>query len=281
MPIDLHTHSTCSDGTQTPAEVIRAAADAGLDVVALTDHDTTAGWDEAQAEADRVGITLVRGMELSTARHGISIHLLSYLHDPADEALLAEIEHARDSRINRARRIVRLLTQRWPDLTFDDVVAQTEPGTTIGRPHIADALVSLGYLRDRDEAFRDYLYDGSPYYASHYAPDVVDAVRMVRDAGGVPVMAHPFAAKRGRVVDISVIREMARAGLAGIELQHRDNDPTQRRTGERLARDLDLFVTGSSDYHGAGKSNRLGENTTHPEVMALIEARATGVPVLR
>lgn len=281
MRIDLHTHSLASDGTQPPGDVLRAGRDAGLDVVALTDHDTTSGWDEAASVVEETGVALVRGMEMSCAHRGISIHLLAYLHDPADAGLRAEIEHARQSRESRARRIVERLQEPFPDLTYDTVLAQAREGATIGRPHIADALVSLGALPDRNAVFRDYLHDGSPYYVSHYAPDPVEAVRLVIAAGGVPVMAHPFAAKRGRVVDDAVIEAMAEAGLAGLEIDHRDHDPRQRAHGAAMARSLRLLQTGSSDYHGDGKLNRIGEHTTAPGVLEQIEDRASGVPVLR
>ena len=280
MRIDLHAHSSASDGTQSPAEVVSAAAEAGLDVVALTDHDTTAGWDEAVAAAEHHGIALVRGIEISCQHKGISIHLLGYLPDPVAPGLLQELERSRESRQTRAQRIVDLLARDLP-LHWDDVLEQIDPGATIGRPHIADALVAKGIVPSREVAFADFLYDGSPYYASHYAPDPVRAVRLVGEAGGVAVMAHPFASKRGRVVDDSVIEAMAAAGMAGLEVHHRDHDPEQVRHGLDLAASLDLFVTGSSDYHGAGKANRLGENTTDPIVLQRIEDLATGVEVLR
>lgn len=280
MRIDLHTHSTASDGTQSPAEVISCAAETGLDVVALTDHDTTTGWDEAAAAAAHHGISLVRGIEISCQHRGVSIHLLGYLQDPASPGLIAELARSRESRLTRAQRIVDLLSQDLP-LGWSDVIEYIEPGATIGRPHIADALVAKGIVGSRDLAFRDYLYDGSPYYAAHYAPDPVRGVHLVMEAGGVAVMAHPFASKRGRIVDDSVIEAMAAAGMAGLEVRHRDHDPDQVRHGLDLAASLGLFVTGSSDYHGAGKENRLGENTTDPIVLQRIEDLATGVRVLR
>jgi predicted metal-dependent phosphoesterase TrpH len=278
--IDLHTHSTASDGTQSPAEVVSAAAQAGLDVLALTDHDTTRGWDEAAVAARHHGITLVRGIEISCQHDGITIHLLGYLQDPAAPGLLEELGRSRSSRELRAQRIVELLSRDLP-LHWDDVLEQIGPGATIGRPHIADALVSKGIVASRDDAFADYLYGGSPYYVRHYASDPVKAVRLVGDAGGVAVMAHPFASRRGRVVDDAVIEAMAAAGMAGLEVHHRDHDADEVRHGLDLAASLDLFVTGSSDYHGAGKSNLLGENTTDPVVLQRIEHLATGVPVLR
>jgi len=278
--IDLHTHSTASDGTQSPAEVISSAAETGLDVVALTDHDTTAGWDDAAAAAGHHGISLVRGIEISCQHRGVSIHLLGYLQDPASPGLPAELARSRESRLTRAQRIVDLLSEDLP-LGWDDVLEHIGSGATIGRPHIADALVAKGIVGSRDAAFRDYLYDGSPYYAAHYAPDPVRGVHLVMEAGGVAVMAHPFASKRGRIVDDSVIEAMAAAGMAGLEVNHRDHDPEQVRHGLDLAASLGLFVTGSSDYHGAGKENRLGENTTDPVVLQRIEDLATGVRVLR
>ena len=280
MRIDLHTHSTASDGTQSPAEVMASAAETGLDVVGLTDHDTTAGWDQAAVAAEQLGIALVRGIEISCNDKGISIHLLGYLHDPTAPGLLEELEHSRQSRETRAQRIVERISQDLP-LDWDDVLEQIEPGATIGRPHIADAMVAKGIVDSRDDAFRDYLYGGSPYYATHYAADAVKAVRLVVAAGGVAVMAHPLASKRGRVVDDSVIEAMADAGMAGLEVHHRDHNPDQVRHGLDLAASLNLFVTGSSDYHGAGKVNLLGENTTDPIVLQQIEDLATGIPVLR
>ena len=279
MRIDLHTHSNASDGTQPPADVMASAAHAGLDVVALTDHDTTAGWEEATAAAVRHGIGLVRGIEISCASDGISVHLLGYLHDPADAALLAELERSRSSRHTRAERIVRKLSADVP-ITYEEVLETAAPGATVGRPHIADALVAKGVVSTRDDAFADYLYTGSPYHASHYAPDPVTAVRLVNAAGGVAVMAHPFAGRRGRLVDDDVIEAMAAAGLAGLEAHHRDHTPEDVAHAEQMARRLGLFVTGSSDYHGAGKVNVLGENTTAPSVLREIEERASGVPVL-
>ena len=279
MRIDLHTHSYVSDGTQPPGDVVASAAQAGLDVVALTDHDTTAGWEEATAAAVRHGIGLVRGIEISCASDGISVHLLSYLHDPADAALLAELERSRSSRHTRAERIVRKLSADVP-ITYEEVLETAAPGATVGRPHIADALVAKGVVSTRDDAFADYLYTGSPYHASHYAPDPVTAVRLVNAAGGVAVMAHPFAGRRGRLVDDEVIEAMAAAGLAGLEAHHRDHTPEDVAHAEQMARRLGLFVTGSSDYQGAGKVNVLGENTTAPAVLRQIEERATGVPVL-
>jgi len=280
MRIDLHTHSTASDGTQSPAEVVESAAEAGLDVVALTDHDTTSGWEEAAAAAMHFDIALVPGIEISCQHEGISIHLLGYLQDPAAPGLLAELDRSRESRETRAQRIVERLSADVP-LSWDDVLEQIEPGATIGRPHIADAMVAKGIVSTRTDAFATYLKNGSHYYVSHYAPDPVRAVSLLGEAGGVAVMAHPFASIRGAVVVDAVIEAMADAGMAGLEVHHPDHTDAQVRHGADLAASLGLFVTGSSDYHGAGKPNLLGENTTDPEVLDRIEDLATGVKVLR
>lgn len=272
MRIDLHTHSAVSDGTDAPAQLVADAARAGLDVVALTDHDTAQGWDEAADAARAHGIALVRGIELSARADGVSVHLLSYLPDSEHPALAGELARIRDDRLARARRIVERVAVDFP-LAWEDVLAQTGPGTTVGRPHIADALVARGHVPDRSAAFATILRTGSPYYVPHYAPDALAAIALVLDAGGVPVFAHPGARARGRIVSDATIAAMADVGLAGLEVAHRDNDPRQRERLTGLARELGLFTTGSSDYHGAGKPNRLGENTTEPEIFHEIERR--------
>lgn len=276
MLIDLHTHSHISDGTEPPAELIEAAVAAGLDVVGLTDHDQTAGWDDAGARALELGIGLVPGMEISCrSAGGISVHLLSYLHDPLHPGLLEEINKAREARIHRARRMVELIGEDYP-ITWDLVGEQSAPGATIGRPHIADALVAAGVVSDRSEAFATVLTSRSRYYVGHYAVDPVRAVELVRAAGGVPVFAHPVASLRGRVVGEEVFAQMIDAGLLGVEIDHRDNSVSGRSYLRDLAAEHDLIVTGSSDYHGTGKPNRLGENTTSKAMLVRILAAATG-----
>lgn len=281
MRIDLHAHSNVSDGTQAPADVIASAADAGLDAVALTDHDSTGGWAEATAAAREHGIAFVPGMEVSCrTEDGISVHLLSYLHDPAHPGLLEEITKAKDARHTRAKRMVSLLSEDYP-LTWDDVIHHVAPGATLGRPHIADALVAAGVVEDRSEAFSSILTSRSRYWVQHYAPEPALAVELVRAAGGVPVFAHPVASSRGRIVGERTYREMIDAGLAGLEIYHRDNPEEGREFLRGLAERYGLFVTGSSDYHGAGKPNLLGENLTSPEVLARIEDLGSGTPVVR
>lgn len=281
MRIDLHAHSNVSDGTETPAGVIVSAVAAGLDAVALTDHDSTDGWESASAAAREHGVAFVPGMEISCrTEEGISVHLLSYLHDPAHAGLLEEITKSKDARLTRAEHMVTLLSEDYP-LTWDDVIHHVAPGATVGRPHIADALVAAGVVADRTEAFTSILTSHSRYFVQHYAPNPALAVELVRAAGGVPVFAHPVASSRGRIVGERTYRDMIDAGLLGLEVEHRDNPEEGRAFLRGLAAEHGLLMTGSSDYHGAGKPNLLGENTTSPEVLARIEELASGSTVVR
>ena len=273
---DLHAHSNASDGTDSPADLVRAASAAGLGVVALTDHDTTRGWAAAEAELATIdGLRLVRGAEISCVWDGISLHLLAYLFDPAHEPLAEEMAMALDDRVPRAKAIVAKLADAGYPITWELVLAQLQDGSTVGRPHIADTLVALDVVPDRSAAFDTLLHDGSDFFVGHYYVDAVRAVQLVRDAGGVPVFAHPAAAKRGVTVGEDAISAMAAAGLGGLEVDHRDNPPEARTRLRALAGELGLLVTGASDYHGSGKENRLGENTTAPEVLDEILAQAT------
>ena len=281
MNIDLHTHSTVSDGTEPPADVVRAAAEASLSAVALTDHDSTDGWAEAAEAAQLAGITFVPGMEVSCrTEEGISVHLLSYLHDPEHPGLLEEITRSRAARETRAEVMVERLAEDFP-IDWAMVREHVAPGATIGRPHIADALVSAGVVATRSDAFAGILTARSRYFVAHYAPDPARAVELVRAAGGVPVFAHPVATGRGRVVGERTYSEMIDAGLLGVEVDHRDNTEEGRVRLRALAKEHGLLVTGSSDYHGTGKPNRLGENTTDPAVLRRIFELGTGTrPVL-
>lgn len=274
-PIDLHTHSSVSDGTETPAELVRAAVAAGLGTVAITDHDSTAGWDEAFAAAEGTGITVVPGMELSTRRGWRSIHLLAYLVDPENLDLREETLRIREARLTRAESIVARLAADF-DIAWADVVAQTSDGTTVGRPHIADALVARGAAADRSAAFRDILHPRFGYYEPHYAPDPLTAIALVRAAGGVPVLAHPATRGIDDVISRQNLGILVDAGLFGLELRHRENRPDAVARLVEHADHFGLEVTGSSDYHGAGKPNRLAENTTEPEVLDRILEQGTG-----
>jgi predicted metal-dependent phosphoesterase TrpH len=282
VSIDLHAHSTASDGTDAPEEMVTAAAAAGLTVVALTDHDTYAGWEPAAAAAVEAGVALVRGVEISCQHRGISIHLLAYLVDPTHAGLTSELARARASRDTRVVRIVERMAADGIPITVEQVRAVAGAGATLGRPHIADALVRSGRMASRDEAFTELLHNESEYYIPHYAPDPVRAVELVREAGGVAVMAHPFANRRGRTVEDSVIATMTEAGMPGLEVWHPDHDASEVAHAQALAERLGLLALGSSDYHGTGKVNRLGQHTTAVSVLARIEELATsGIGVVR
>lgn len=270
--IDPHTHSAYSDGTDTPAQLLAAAARAELDAIALTDHDTTDGWDEACAAVSATGVSLIRGAEISCSASGISAHLLAYLFDPANPGLLDVFRRTRQDRETRARRIVDNLSADYP-ISWEDVLDFAPEGGPVGRPHIADALVRAGCFPDRAAAFIHALHPSGPYYVHHWAPDPVEAVRLVLKAGGVPVLAHPRARGRSRLLPEAVIGDMADAGLFGIERDHRDHGPQDRADVERIGGELGLALFGSSDYHGSGKPNRIGENTTDPATIAEVVKR--------
>ena len=273
--IDLHAHSTASDGTDTPAELVRNAAAAGLDVVALTDHDSTRGYAEAIAALPE-GLTLVTGAELSCRVDGVSMHMLAYLFDPEEPALLAERELVRDDRVPRAQGMVARLNSLGVPVTWDQVRRIAGDGS-VGRPHVATALVDLGVVPTVSDAFtQDWLADGGRAFVEKHETDPFEAIRLVKAAGGVTVFAHPAASKRGRTVPESAIAEMAAAGLDGIEVDHMDHDEETRARLRGLAKELGLLTTGSSDYHGSRKTCVLGEYTTDPEVYGEIVRRATG-----
>lgn len=276
--IDLHAHSTSSDGTTAPAEVVRHAADLGLDVVALTDHDTTAGWEEA-ADALPPGLRLVRGAEISCRSGSVSLHLLAYLFDPYDEALAHALHGLRASRVGRAERIVARLVADGVPVTWGQV--QGLAGGTVGRPHVAQALVESGLVASVAEAFTsEWLGTDGPYWAGKEELDVLHALELVQGAGGVTVFAHPGAAARGRTVGDDVIRAMAAAGLTGLEVDHPDHTEEERAHLRRLAAELDLVTTGSSDYHGANKDVALGAHRTDEAAFERLVGAATGVAVL-
>ncbi|MFJ5834352.1 PHP domain-containing protein [Streptomyces sp. NPDC093089] len=275
MRIDLHTHSTASDGTDSPAELVRNAAAAGLDVVALTDHDTTRGHAEA-IEALPEGLTLVTGAELSCRVDGISLHMLAYLFDPTEPALLAERELVRDDRVPRARAMVGKLQELGVPVTWEQVARIAGDGS-VGRPHVAEALVELGVVPDVSGAFTpEWLADGGRAYVGKHELDPVEAIRLVKAAGGVTVFAHPLAVKRGQVLPEASMARLAEAGLDGIEVDHMDHDEATRARLRGLAKELGLLTTGSSDYHGSRKTCRLGEYTTDPDIYGEITRRAAG-----
>ena len=277
---DLHTHSTVSDGTESPTRLLEQAASAGLWAIALTDHDSTSGWHEAAAAVPATGVRLIPGMELSTREGYMSVHMLAYLIDPLDEALVDETARIRESRMTRAEDIVRRLGRDYA-LDWDDVLAQTAQGTTIGRPHIADALVARGHAPDRSAAFAGILHPRWGYAQPHYAPDPLEGVRLIREAGGVPVLAHPGTRGAEQVVPPRRLRQLVDAGLFGLEVDHPENRADAKPRLRELAARFGLEITGSSDYHGTGKPNRLGECRTAPDVVTKILAEGRGsAPVL-
>ncbi|HMH59466.1 MAG TPA: PHP domain-containing protein [Galbitalea sp.] len=278
--IDLHTHSSVSDGTETPTELIEAAVAAKLYAVAITDHDSTSGWQEAFIAATGTGLMVIPGMELSTNYGPSSVHLLGYLFDPANPAIVAETAKIRDGRMHRAERIVERIARDY-GITWADVLAQSVDGGTIGRPHIADALVAHGDVPDRSAAFQSILHWKSGYYEKYYAPSPLVGVKMIVAAGGVPVLAHPATHGRYRALEDAAIKELKDAGLFGLEIHHRDNTEDGKVRLYELAHKFDLQVTGSSDYHGEGKPNRLAENTTEPAVLAKLLAAGTGSHAFR
>ncbi|WP_433892288.1 PHP domain-containing protein [Streptomyces sp. CA-111067] len=280
MRIDLHTHSTASDGTDTPTELVRNAAGAGLDVVALTDHDTVGGYAEATAALRGLtgpgSLTLVTGAELSCRIDGISMHMLAYLFDPAEPELHRERELVRDDRVPRAQGMVGKLQELGVPVTWEQVARIAGDGS-VGRPHIAAAMVELGIVDTVSDAFTDeWLTNAGRAYVPKHELDPFDAVRLVKGAGGVTVFAHPGAHARGETVPESVIAELSAAGLDGIEVDHVDHDEATRARLRAFAGENGLLATGSSDYHGSRKSCRLGDCVTDPEVYREISRRATG-----
>lgn len=276
MRIDLHTHSRASDGTQSPDELVRAASAAGLDVVALTDHDTSAGWDAAERTAVRVGITLVRGMEISTRHAGRGVHLLGYLPDPAYPPLAEALTRIVDGRTARVPQTLARLAGLGIHLDADEVRRLAGPTAALGRPHIADALVAEGVVASRDQAFHELLSAGRPAYVDRYAAPLEEMIGLVREAGGVSVVAHPWGRHDPGILDEAGIAALTELGLAGIEVDHEDHSASARDRLRSIARNLGLVVTGASDHHGLGKvGHELGCNTTDPaEFARLMELAA-------
>lgn len=281
MTIDLHTHSRVSDGTASPGDLVRAAADAGLRAVALTDHDTTSGWSEAADAAAEAGIALVRGIEISTRHRGHGVHLLAYLTDPDHGGLQAELDRVVAGRDDRVPAMLERLRGLGVPATEEALAEVAGDSVVTGRPHVADLLVHLGVVPDRDAAFADYLADGGPAFVDRYAPRLPDAIALVRAAGGVPVIAHPWGRGSAAVLDADALTRLMDDGLAGLEVDHLDHGAREREELRAIADRLGLLVTGSSDHHGTGKvGHDLGCETTAPAVLrAIVEtAHAQGSP---
>ena len=273
--IDLHTHTTASDGTDSPAALVNKALSAGIKTLAITDHDSTSGWSEA-ITALRPSLSLVLGAEISTLTlDGISVHMLGLLFDGEDKSMQNMLAESRDTRIPRMRKMIDLLAADGINISIEDVMAAIPVGATLGRPHLADALVRNRVVATRDEAFLELLHNDSKYYVTHAAPTPEDAIRQINQAGGVAVIAHPFASRRGEVISADTFAHLVSAGLHGIEVNHRDHSQAEREQLAQIADQLGLVQTGSSDYHGNGKLNELGENLTDPEQWARLESLAS------
>jgi len=284
--IDLHTHSNASDGTDSPRQLIEKAIARGLSVIALTDHDTIAGWDEAeralQELSDGTKLQLVLGSEISCQdEDGVSIHMLGLLFDRNHQGLIAELAKTRENRQTRMERIIGRLNEAGIEITLAEVYAQKRDDATLGRPHLADALVARGHVANRDEAFQTFLHNGSKFYINHYSPSPFEAISLIKAAGGVAVIAHPLASSRGRVMRRDLLEALIEAGLDGIEVDHRDHNESERAELLRLARANELVVTGSSDFHGTGKLNQLAEFTTDPREWERLESKANERRVVR
>jgi predicted metal-dependent phosphoesterase TrpH len=266
VKIDLHTHTNRSDGTDSPTELVENAKAAGLDVIAITDHDSTDGWKEADKAAKRVGITLVHGIEISTKLQGKSVHLLGYEFDPRHKPLAIELRKIIDGRNSRLPATLERLRSLGIDIQPEDVRAHSVNAAAMGRPHVADALMELGVVKNRGEAFARFLTPGKPAYVDRYAADLPTAIGLVKAAGGKAVLAHPWSRGSHRVLTRDRIGALADAGLDGLEVDHNDHGAEDRATLRQIAREFGLVRTGSSDYHGTGKVDfPLGCNTTEPE----------------
>lgn len=272
--IDLHAHTTCSDGTDSPLALVKKAAASGITVLGVTDHDSTSGWTEATS-ALHGNLQLALGAEVSClTTDGISVHMLGLLFDGENQALQQLLSDSRDTRIPRMKKMIENLQAAGYEISLEDVQAATPDGATVGRPHLADALVAKKIVKSRDEAFTDLLHNDSPFYVSHFAPTPEDAIKAIRGAGGVAVIAHPFASRRGQTLDANAFAPLVAAGLNGIEVFHRDQSTDERSQLLAVASELGLVVTGSSDYHGTGKLNQLGENTTTQAEWERLESMA-------
>lgn len=275
MRIDLHTHSRISDGEDTPTALVAKASQAELDVIALTDHDTFAGVAEAQEAGKRMGVKVLAGIELSTQVDGRPVHVLGYGCDPHDAALAAELRRLRDSRRERMPMMCARLTEAGLPLTAEDVYATVGAPVSVGRPHVADAMVAKGYVATRDEAFEKWLALGKPGYVQRYAIDVGDGIDLLHAARGVAVLAHPWSRGNRDTLPAPLIQKLQdEHGLDGIEVDHEDHDMHTRSLLMEMGARMGLIRTGSSDYHGIGKpAYPLGVNMTRPSAYRELVAR--------
>jgi predicted metal-dependent phosphoesterase TrpH len=280
--IDLHTHSNRSDGTDTPADLMVLAQQCGLAGIALTDHDSTAGWDEA-ARARPDGLFLVRGAEFSThlmhEGRAVSVHLLGYLFDPADPALAAEMIRLRSDRLHRGMAMVEKMIADGVPISREQVL-DIAAGAPVGRPHIGRALVQAGLVDSVSDAFGSYLSGAGPYYVAKADTDLFVGLSLIKAAGGAAVLAHPGSRGAARIMSEDLIADLAAAGLTGIETDHPDHSDATRARLRAIAERSGLLATGASDFHGANKKLRLGQETTPLETMHRLVAATSGTTAL-
>ena len=272
---DIHCHTAFSDGTETPETLAAECVRLGLHGMAITDHDTTAGWDDAQRAARAHGLRLLRGTEVTAVDGRVSVHMLAYQYDPANRQIGDLFANTRAARLARTKRMVELLSKDYP-IDWESVLAQVREGgrTTVGRPHIADALVAAGVYENRSQAFEGAVSARSPYYIPTPSPTTGEVVKAVKAAGGVVLVAHAGDPSRNReLLSDEQIRVLVDAGLDGLEVWHRGNPPEQRERLLGLCRTYGLLATGGSDWHGAGKPNALGENLTDDATVEAIVQR--------
>ncbi|HVL98967.1 MAG TPA: PHP domain-containing protein [Egibacteraceae bacterium] len=270
--IDLHTHTVFSDGTTTPEQNAALAAAEGLSGLALTDHDTLAGWAQAAEACARHRLTFVPGIELSTEVAGSSVHILGYWCDPAHPGLVAECHRLRNERSRRAERILARLAELGVDCSPEQVRAHAG-GAPVGRPHIAAAMVDAGVVPDLRTAFDDYLRDGGPAYVPKHALAPADGVRLIRAAGGAAVIAHPGLETRATATGTTLVEELCAVGLAGVEADHPGHDAETAAFWRAFARERELLATGCSDFHGDRKPVKIGERTTAPGTVEALRER--------
>ncbi len=271
--IDLHTHSNHSDGTDEPSQLVRLAAAAGVTTIALTDHDTTSGLIEARTEATRHGVSFVSGIELSADAGGVIVHVLGHYIDEHSRPLQERLSALREHRRGRAQEIVSRLAADYL-ISWQDVQEMAAGADSVGRPHIADALVAKGYASSRPEVFSTILGNTSRYVPVLPAPTVDEAIHLIDVAGGLSTIAHPWGSARGSSsIDRAALALWKSAGLSGIEVWHREHSRVQRGQLLRLADLVGLYATGGSDYHGTGKPNRIGECETPPHVLDRMASR--------
>lgn len=247
--IDLHLHSTCSDGSDTPTQIVEKAARLGLTALALTDHDTTAGTAECMAAAEKAGILAVSGVELSADYSPGVMHILGYFIDTGCAALQEELARVRNGREERNQMMLRKLNELGYELTWEEITAQAG-SDVVGRPHFAAAIVEKGYLKSKSQVFSRLLGNGCKAYADRYRTDPKRSIELIRQAGGVPVLAHPASLKMPRGKLRKLIASLKKAGLEGLEVFHPQHNDNQIKVFKQVAQEFKLVMTGGTDCHG-------------------------------